>query len=137
GQIQDVQNFRLLKNEGCYQYSDSIKMNNNGYVQFDFTTPGKAFTAELRINLASHADQVLFSQMHEFGSIGIGCVGVGIQDGYHVSIFNDTVFIKTYAPDLVLDPGCGYVYIQRSAIAYAVLPVGNLLPLDIWKHLAI
>jgi RHS repeat-associated protein len=135
--IQYVQNFRKLKNEGCYQYSDSIKFNNNGYAQFSMSTPANPFTVEARIDLSSNADQVILSQLSEFSAIGLGGAPVTIHVGYVLSVIGNQLKLETYSYVIVLDTSIQtFVYVPKVAVATSILPITNLLSVDTWKHFA-
>jgi len=79
--IQYVQNFRLLKNEGCYQYSDSIKFNNDGKIRWDVNQfESQPFTVEMMADLTSHADQVIASKVSDYHYLISGIPSVRAQD---------------------------------------------------------
>jgi RHS repeat-associated protein len=125
-QLANVLLFRKLQNEGCYQYSDSIKFNNNGQVGWHMTAfEDQPYTMEMMINLSSHADQVIVSKLTEKDFLGGAIHG---HEGVVVRIDTSKLKISLYGLHLGN---------TDSTIAVSVAGISNLLPLNTWTHLAI
>jgi RHS repeat-associated protein len=126
-ELADVERFRLLQNEGCYQYSDSIRFANNGQLQFSSVPSFEngSFTIEGRINLANHSNQVLFSKLAEST---ISDPDPYRYNGLLAMLENGQLKITLYGTD---------TSVQKKATALSVLPVSTILPLNSWVHLAV
>jgi RHS repeat-associated protein len=126
-ELADVERFRLLQNEGCYQYSDSIRFTDNGQLQFSSVPAFESadFTIEGRINLANHNNQVLFSKLAEST---IADPDPYRYNGLLASIEGGKLKIALYGTEALL---------QKKAMAQSVLPASTLLPAGAWIHFAV
>jgi RHS repeat-associated protein len=137
-EIADVQKFRLLQSEGCYQYSDSIKFNNNGKVTWPATASNfgqQPFSLESNINLSSHADQVVVSKLQEITLIDSVDAPYYVQLGYTVNVVSSKLEVNLYGLGLNAESLNDSVQRQVKAVSTAV--IGNLLPVDQWRHIAV
>jgi RHS repeat-associated protein len=138
GEISQVQYFRLLQSEGCYQYSDSVKLNNNGQVDWNIGSAfeSQPYTLEGVINLTSHADQVVLSKVAELTFLDTLSTAYYVQIGFTVNIINNKLELILYGAGESDDP-VTIEYVQKTAKAVSVLDINNLLPSDQWRHIAI
>jgi RHS repeat-associated protein len=137
-EIADVQKFRLLQSEGCYQYSDSIKFNNNGQITWPVTASQfgqQPFSLESNINLSSHANQVIVSKLQEITLIDSVDVPYYVQLGYTVNVVNNKLEVDLYG--LGLNAEWLNDSVQRQVKAISTAAIANLLPVDQWRHIAV
>jgi RHS repeat-associated protein len=127
-EIDTVKYGRLLKNEGCYQFSDSILLNNNGQIAWANASGFEAnpFTAEMIINFTSHADQVIISKLLETSFFADS---IQRQLGFVVKIESNKLAVTLYGIDDSLS--------QQSTAAVSVRNISDMIPLSSWTHLAI
>jgi len=127
-----VKRYRLLQNEGCYQYSDSIHFNNNGQITWTVanTFESQPFTAEMMINADTWSNQVLVSKLSEYTYDTTGGVSFFYRNaGFVVKIENNKLAVDVY--------GIGSDTIQRKASAVSVLDIPAILPLNQWTHFVV
>ena len=134
-QMEDVKLYRALQNEGCYQYSDSIRFNNNGHVSFPFYfTNTQSSMIEARVNLTAYSDQVVLSQIAELATGDASLPYV--QYGYLVSVKSNKLAVEIYGYSTYFDTTTStWKYLQKNTLASSVLPVIGLLPLNTWKQI--
>lgn len=123
---------RLLQSEGCYQYSDSIKFNNNGEIKWSGLTAfeAKPYSLEMMVNASSFANQVLVSKLSELEYDTSGGVSPFYRHaGIALKIENNKLAVALYGirPDTV----------QKSYLASSVRNVSSLFALDKWTHLVL
>lgn len=131
-QLELVKLHRLLQSEGCYQYSDSIRFNNNGQITWALTDSFeyRPWTAEMMTNLTAYADQVLVSKLSEYTYDTTGGVSFFYRHtGFLVKLENNKLAVEVY--------GIGADTVQKSAHAVSVLNASAILPLNSWRHVVV
>lgn len=131
-QLELVKYHRLLQTEGCYQYSDSIRLNNNGEVSWSYVNNfvAGAWTTELFTNLSAHSNQVLLSKVREYTYDTSGGVSQFYRHaGFVVKIESNKLVVELY--------GIGADTMQRKVTATSLLTVPSILPLNRWLPVAI
>ncbi|MFC0773043.1 LamG-like jellyroll fold domain-containing protein [Terrimonas alba] len=130
--LQLVKLHRLLQSEGCYQYSDSIKFNNNGQIEWDSLAAFEAqpYSIEMRINASSFANQVLVSKLSELEYDTSATADPFYRHaGVVLKIESNKLAVALYGirPDTT----------QKSYLAASVRNVSSLFALNTWTHLAL
>jgi len=125
-----VKRYRLLQNEGCYQYSDSIHFNNNGQINWTVTDSFETapFTAEMMLNLDSFSNQVLVSKIKEY-AYSTGSGPIYRQAGIIIKVDSNKLAVSLY--------GIGADTVQRKTLAVSVLTVPAILSVNTWTHLVV
>lgn len=123
-QIQQARNYSLYNKENCYQYSDSVRLNNNGRIVFPYSpstiVDSLPFTIEYWLNLKSYSDQSLLVRLANTNNL---------PKGYTVSITSNKLKVTLLS-----------VTVASSTLesrAASNLDIAALIPLDKWTHVAI
>jgi hypothetical protein len=123
-QIQDVQRYRLLTHEGCYRFSDSVRLGGSGYIQFPLAgNPTiEPFTLEAYVNPSTLTDQVLFAKL----LAGSGSQG-SYSTGYVLQIKNQKLVLtfKSLGPD----------QLPIQAVAESQ-DISGMLNIGLWNYIA-
>ena len=131
-QLELVKLHRLLQSEGCYKYSDSIRFNNNGQINWTLvdTFESRSWTAEMMTNLTAYANQVLVSKLSEYTYDTTGGVSFFYRHaGFVVKLESNKLAVEVY--------GVGADTVQKSARAVSVLDAPAILPLNSWRHVVV
>ncbi len=116
--IHALHNNQQRREKGCYQYSDSIKFNNNGQLQFNNVASFEegASTIEAMVNLSSHANQVLFCKLSEevFGELQANYRYRGMM----AVVDGGKLHINLYGRDSTEQKLAAYIYPNNFASTY-------------------
>jgi len=122
--IDTVKYIRLLKNEGCYQYSDSILFNNNGKIEWPIPAfESNPYTVEMMVNLTSHSDQVIASKLTEYTVLT-----EHPHSGFIIQVVDNKLEVDLYDH---------FVGTEDTSIAVSSLDISRLIPTGKWTHLAV
>lgn len=137
-QIGEVRNYRLFNKENCYQYSDSVRLNNNGRIVFPYsaasTVDSLPFTVEYWLNLKSYSDQKLLARLANTDSNRVKGYALSIgSNKLKVSLLSVNTSLVVDTATLAIDT----VSVQLESQAASNLDVNALIPLDKWTHVTI
>ncbi|WP_207516014.1 RHS repeat-associated core domain-containing protein [Longitalea luteola] len=127
-----VKQWRRLQSEGCYQYSDSIHLDNNAQITWAVTDSfeARSYTGEMMLNLDAHANQVLISKLSEYTYDTTGGVNFFYRHaGFVAKIESNKLVVNVF--------GIGADTIQRKATAVSVLNAPSIIPLHQWTHVVV